>query len=88
MNVWVLATILASIGGAVGVALGHIGRKRNQASKVAAYIFLIAAAFQVFITITGTRHPYVNVAVAALLAGAGIAMLVRNLPRSHNAKTG
>lgn len=88
MNVWVLAAVLASIGVVGGVALGHIGRKRNQASKVAAYVFLIAAAFQVFIVITGTKHAYGNIAVAALLAGTAIAMLIRNLPRRHDANTG
>jgi MFS-type transporter involved in bile tolerance (Atg22 family) len=81
MNVWVLGGALALIGGIAGVMLGQVARKRRQNTKVVACVFLIAAAFQVFIVVTHTAHPVANCVCAAVLTGAAIGML-----RSH-AKT-
>jgi hypothetical protein len=82
MNVWVLGAVLALIGGVAGVALGQIARRRRQGSKVAACIFLVSAAFQVFIVVTHTAHPVANCVSAAVLVGAAIGLLVRDRPKT------
>lgn len=89
MNVSVLVGILAVLGALVGLAGAFLGRTNDGVNRLQIFVvcgMLAAAALEVFIVITGTKHPYVNIAVAALLGGTGIALLVRNLSRRPNAK--